>query len=52
MNFAILMRSTQFHNFIILTMILLVSHDSVAETGASFLKEILRLESENGERAD
>jgi len=43
MNSAILMRDTKFHNFIILTIIMRASHDSVAETGSSFLKEILRL---------
>src|SRR5262249_54036580 len=42
MNFVILMRDTKFHNFIILTIIMLASHDSVAETGSSFLNEILR----------
>jgi hypothetical protein len=52
MNLVILMRDTKFHNFIILTIIMLASHDSVAETGSSFLKEILRLESENEAKSD
>jgi hypothetical protein len=52
MNFVILMRDTKFHNFIILTIIMLASHDSVAETGSSFLNEILRLESENEAKSD
>jgi hypothetical protein len=52
LNFVILMRDTKFHNFIILTIIMLASHDSVAETGSSFLKEILRLESENEAKSD
>jgi hypothetical protein len=51
-SFVILMRDTKFRNFIILTIIVLVSHDSVAETGSSFLKEILRLESENEAKSD
>jgi DNA-binding MarR family transcriptional regulator len=39
------MRDTKFHNFIILTIIMPASHDSVAETRPSFRNEILRLES-------
>jgi len=46
-NWAILMRHTKFHNFIILTIIMLVSHDSVAGKGTYFRNAILRLESEN-----
>jgi hypothetical protein len=38
MNFVILMRDTKFHNFIILTIIMLGSHDSAAETGGIFPK--------------
>ena len=51
-NSAILTRDTKFHNFIILTIIMPKSHDSVAETGLSFRKEILRLESENEAKSD
>jgi hypothetical protein len=38
MNFVILVRDTKFRNFIIFTIIMLASHDAVAETGSSFLK--------------
>jgi len=38
MNFAILMRDTKFHNFIIITMIMLAAHYSVGETGSIFSK--------------
>jgi len=37
-NSVILMRHTKFHNFIILTIIMLVSHDSVAQKGPIFPK--------------
>ena len=52
MNFVILIRDTKFHNFIILTTIVPVSHDSVAEKGASFRNAILRLKSENETKSD
>jgi len=52
MNFAILMRDTKFHNFIIITTIMLAAHDYVGETGPSLPNEILRLESENEAKAD
>jgi hypothetical protein len=46
------MRGTKFHNFIILTIIMLTPHDSAAEAGSSFLNEIIRLESENEAGSD
>jgi hypothetical protein len=52
MNFAILMHDTKFHNLIIITIIMPAAHDSVGETGSSFPKDILRLESENEAKAD
>jgi len=52
MNFVILMRDTKFHNFIILTIIMPASHDSVAEKRPYFRNAILRPESENETKSD